>query len=584
MAWRSNIILAGVAVVLGVLCVVDAHVYRSPEELAEAEKKVFDFEEGSLRGFEITREGEMFRVEKSESIWYVTDPIVYRADPSVAENVEFELQSLRKEWTQDAPDLKQLDKYGLTEPRLRFRFWVTDQPEEVEIGDEDPGGGVYIRVKGRGAGLYTVRRSLYDTLARDLKDFRERRLIPFETYNVQTLILQEGPWQVRWDRLDDGWMVHSPKVSDRGDGEKVDEILRGLQALEAEGFIDGVDEEAAAAYGFTGGGPGVVPRVIRVGLKNDADAKIAELGKPFEQDGKKVIPARRVPLEQSGTVILLPESVLDQFGGDFGSFRSRIALPFSIYDVESLTYRSGEDELALAKEKGEWQVTAPKKTQPDPGEVQSLLRVISELEIEDFVEDRPEDLGPYGLEAGVRSITVTTEDGTHGLRIGAAREERGSVYAMRLGQESVYAILPGALPPGPREAYFGVLKRRVLDFSTFHAHVLDLGVGDSKKTFRKTEGKWMDGDEERRDAGEVVLSLASLQAMRFVADSGDGAEFGLDSPSLVVSVELKDEAGTRHTVSFGDDAGVEGRYARVEGSDFIFLASPILFEDLLKLR
>ncbi|MCZ6602270.1 MAG: DUF4340 domain-containing protein, partial [Planctomycetota bacterium] len=182
MGWRTNNILLVVAILLGIACVIDVHHLRTTEEWEKAERKIFDFEEGALRAFEVTRDEEVFALEKgADSLWYVTKPIRYRADQAAAEAFEFELRTLRKKFDVSVDDTGDLEVYGLAEPRLRLRFWITDEPQEVGVGNEVPEGDVYIRVGGAEPAVYTVRSSFHDTLARDLKDLRDKRLLPFET-------------------------------------------------------------------------------------------------------------------------------------------------------------------------------------------------------------------------------------------------------------------------------------------------------------------------------------------------------------------------------------------------------------------
>ena len=203
MGWRTNNILLVAAILLGIVCVIDARHLRTTEDREKAERKIFDFEEGALRAFEVTRDEEVFTLVKdTDSLWYVAKPIRYRADQAAAEAFEFELRTLRKKFDVSVDDPENLEVYGLSEPRLRLRFWITDEPQEVGVGNEVPEGDVYIHVGGAKPAVYTVRSSLYDTLARDLKDLRDRRLLPFETYNVQALALQEGAWIVEWLKTD----------------------------------------------------------------------------------------------------------------------------------------------------------------------------------------------------------------------------------------------------------------------------------------------------------------------------------------------------------------------------------------------
>ena len=583
MSLRGNIVLLIVAVVLGAVCVIDSHLFRPPGEREEAEKMVFDYEEGALGAFEVTRGEVSFGLEKGvdDSLWHVVNPVHSPADQAAADNVAFELRTLRKNWTGTWKEGDDLSRYGLDEPRLHLRLRVRERPEDLYVGDETPAGDVYILVKGKETALYSVRKSLFDTLARDLDEFRERRLVPFETYNVQNLVLRQGMWQLQWGRLEKGWEVSTiGKAADPADQGEVDRVLRRIQDLQAVGFQDGVTEEAAGAMGLGGG---ATPRLIQIGLKNDDTPLVAELGEPLERDGQRQVPARRHPLELSRTVLFLPETALQDFGRDFSEFRSRTALPFSLRDVEAITYRSGGEALVVEKMEGVWKILDPKVAAADPDEVRSLLELFEDLKIETFVDDQPEDLGPYGLEEGFAEIALTTREGEVALRLGRRSDEGGKLHAMRSGKESVFTLALEEELAGPRDVYLQLLDRRVLDFSTFEAESLLLRKGEVEKVFRKEEGKWKAGEQQAGGVGDLVLSLSSLQAIRFVDDGKEEGTYGLETPSIVVEVGMNDEAGTRHVVHFGDQADLEGRYGRVEGSEFVFVANPVLLQEITDL-
>lgn len=87
-------------------------------------------------------------------------------------------------------------------------------------------------------------------------------------------------------------------------------------------------------------------------------------------------------------------------------------------------------------------------------------------------------------------------------------------------------------------------------------------------------GNWtLDSDKSiKLDADKVedIVSYASnLNARTEIEDPSDLSEYGLDSPSYIVS--FTDAAGVQSTYFIGDRYEVEGTYfAKVEGSDKVY--------------
>src|SRR6266545_1976409 len=77
------------------------------------------------------------------------------------------------------------------------------------------------------------------------------------------------------------------------------------------------------------------------------------------------------------------------------------------------------EAIALKKENGKWQVTAPAAMSADQDAAGSMASALSNLTADKVVEEKAADLKPYGLEVPTLDVQVVRKDGkTDHLLIG----------------------------------------------------------------------------------------------------------------------------------------------------------------------
>jgi len=110
-----------------------------------------------------------------------------------------------------------------------------------------------------------------------------------------------------------------------------------------------------------------------------------------------------------------------------------------------LTFKTDQGELAFERtaEKG-WMITAPLQTDADQREVQSLIRALVTGSVHRVVEENPATLSPFGLDAPVTTITITTGTTKETLSIGDSGPLSSTLYVLR---ESDRALLLTDMAP-----------------------------------------------------------------------------------------------------------------------------------------
>ncbi len=119
--------------------------------------------------------------------------------------------------------------------------------------------------------------------------------------------------------------------------------------------------------------------------------------------------------------------------------------------------------------------------------------------------------------------------------------------------------------------------------STGEISSLEYSLGDLKLSFSKNDGLWSCNEYVGYPINQSTLEListgvSSLQAVRILDEHGAPSEYGLTSPSAVISV--KDLDGITRSLTFGDTTESGNFYLSVSGDERIFVVTCALIDAL----
>ena len=112
-------------------------------------------------------------------------------------------------------------------------------------------------------------------------------------------------------------------------------------------------------------------------------------------------------------------------------------------DITRIAIRhKDQPQLDLARNaSGAWQITAPKVLATDQDSVSSLLSTLSSLNSERLIEDKANDLVPYGLRNPSLALEVTLKDNkTQKVLVGDETPSGNAYYAMLAGDPRLFTV------------------------------------------------------------------------------------------------------------------------------------------------
>lgn len=226
---------------------------------------------------------------------------------------------------------------------------------------------------------------------------------------------------------------------------------------------------------------------------------------------------------------------------------------------------SGAEHYVLVKSGMKWTVEQPQKARADAGKVSSLLSTLSSLNAEQYIDDKPVSLRPYGLENPRFAISVTTEtkvpksppepltsapaepdfeikSATTRLLIGAEAEDRVFAKVDDPASSAVFEISKAAAKQ-IMQSLDDLRDRKIVDIGAARVQKLVLGGASGPVELASIDNVWQitaglpgDGPQPAEFAAvdEVIKTLKNLTATGF--ESQQLPEHGLDAPRASVEV------------------------------------------------
>ena len=324
--------------------------------------------------------------EKRDGTWLVTHPIEAKADTQEIEDLLSELRSLQVSTfeadaaTANAP--AQLEKSGLDTPRTHIEFTDGDNTYALDIGSAVPSESgtqerVYVKSVHQEA-IYTVSDDIYKLLNKSLYDLRDKRIIDFQrTDTIRIEIIQDQETTVCTRNHDNTWELQTPTGKIKADAKAVDDLVFGVDSLEAAAFVDDPVKNLAH-YGLAP--PSIKVAFTQRGEENPAVLHIGD----YTEDGTVYVKA-----EQSDQVVRVKPVLINKIALGAAGLRDKQVLNFHIDDAIRLTLLHGEESLTCQRLGTNWRLTAPVKENANNAEVNAIIYELDDLMAAAFVPNEP---------------------------------------------------------------------------------------------------------------------------------------------------------------------------------------------------
>ncbi len=423
------------------------------------ERKLADVGRREIKSFRFRAAGgqkdEVKGVYKEDQ-WWLSKPVVMRADSDVVRDVLGILNPLRAERiVADGVaenDTAALGQYGLDEPRYELMVVEEEEvkkesaPEEAAeaiaatqrkehvlligraVGDEQD-EEYYGLLRGREV-VFTIRKTAVDKLGGDL---RSKKVLPLTNRQIGGLNKVEiirGDELLSLEKPRENWQVTAPKKFWPSQ-EAVKRLLESIVGLSGEDFGTKADENQ---YGL-----GEPTMTVSLGL-NEGSYRFF-VGKLLEGKGYAV------KTEDEDIVRLVAAEKLEALGQSYLAYRKKEMLSLKKDKVRAIEiiYGKGKRERAEREQLG-WKLKVPAGGALELAKLENILGLMRGLRAKEVVADTLEQDRKYGLDKPALTVTIEADGAEdekiiYSLLIGAeVEDESGSRYARVGGDATVFVV------------------------------------------------------------------------------------------------------------------------------------------------
>ncbi len=546
--------------------------------------------------------------------WQMVEPLDVAADPSLVENLAFNLKMLER--VKDAGRLEgDAASFGLAPPSRTIRLYGpsgTEPLAALELGSTlAKSDRRYVRPAGSRA-VEVVESARVSPAELPAESWRDRMLVRVATPDVLSLKAErDGKTALRLERKGDLWKLVEPfaVVADAG---KVDGLLAEVAGLRVpDGGFVADNARDLAAYGLdrptvsvtvTPRGPNAAPQTIHIGKPAPVDES-----KKDKVKGARYY-ARR---DDQDDVVAVDAGMLRDLGVNPAELHAKKLSDADPTRVDAIRLTSEGASVVVAKRPRGWERIAPLKDRADAQAVDDLLKKVATAEASTLLD--PKSAPDPKLDQPWATLELWQDSGAKPGEGPESAPATTPALKLKLGRrdplaKTVFAQIEGdpvvlALPLSFLEGWtFGALAfrdRQVASVSPPQVARITVLKGpkeivvESPRDNNPTHWRMVkpaEGPADPETVGRALFALSNLRAETLVTDRAESdARYGLDKPVLQVKWKTHDELappprrtieGEETTLAIGSvvpNKPDQPRYARVSSSPIVFtLGSEII--------
>jgi hypothetical protein len=376
-----------------------------------------------------TREKEIILIRDKKFRWHITEPLIAPADSREVRKIlrALTIGKIQRVIQSDGEDE---DQYGLAPPHMILTLTTGAASEEIELGNRAPlSSTLYARKRSDNNIILTTLNPLTFS-NKSLHTFRQKEILAFDIRQAEEFRIDQGNEKLILYRqpgahgLSPNWSFRSP-IKGPADRTTVGLLLRGLEELQAERFIDSQSEKQQLLKKL---GP---PKVTATVHARNRDHTVR-----FYQS-TDVLDTYAMTKPENPLYRIDPDIVANLTKGLF-YLRDKRLLGLEKHELALLSVRTPTESYTLVNQSGEW-VFEDDLAQILNQEVVRLFasRVVN-FPAEFRVAKKETFLTQFGLDSPTVEIKAMDLRGQERGSLLLGKSEKGLVYAMGAGLPGVH--------------------------------------------------------------------------------------------------------------------------------------------------
>ena len=391
---------------------------------------------------------------------------------------------------------------------------------------------------------------------------RAEKVILFDPENVKAISFIKGENTITLKRLGtDEWQVTAP-IDAKGDAPAVSDFLSFLNNLN---FTRVVEESPKDLTPF-----GLDTPDLKIILSmNNGETKGVRVGDDHPM-GNKVYLAR---LNESRVLAAgITKNRLDRKVHDL---RDKTILDFKTPQITKIEFIRNGKTLSLKKNEESWEVSEGEiSAKGNETEITNLLNTIQSARIEQFVEEKPEQLTSYGFNNSKLTVKLTTSKASEPLVLLIGGKNEHGFYAKTLPKKNVFTI---------NQSLFDTLNnRKLVDF--FNKSLVDFNDDDLAKVTLLMDDDSVDLIRDEKDLqkwtmvkpvnmkantatiNSLLFDLKNVRIVEFITTHTKNSKtFNFEQPEKEINLTFKN--GKTWALKLGNQTSSQDHYFAQRSDD-----------------
>ena len=497
-----------------------------------------------VRRVTVARRGARPAALELGTAWRLTAPYATGVDESTVMKMLDLLKSTEIKSAYSEQELLRLglvrETLGLEDPRVVVTVAGADFSTRIAFGSCTPvGDEAYAMVDGESA-VYVVSSNLLAAVDLPPEGFRRRAIFPAGVEPAQLLDVKQGTGSfMRFVREGELWNLVQP-TNATASATKVNGLLKELSAAAAVRYVWPTGEEGESAVATAGllAGYGLDPENAVTVTVKCFDGEDRQVSFGSEKDGLVCA------LVQNAEAIVCVDAKLKALAtSSYADFFDTRLFPFEPVAVARISIEDGGTTYLLAKgADGAWLMDSPVAAATDAASVEKIARRLCAL--------RSDALAPTGLAVSLSSNAAP---------VTVARRALDGLRLENLRSREILKVDPTGV-------------RRVVSTRDGRATAV---VFDRDRGVWNVEASETDGTVSAQAVGDLLAAINPLKAewiVKLKVTAADLRAYGLEHPSLQLSIDLQKADSVRRNILVGDRAQ-GGWFATLGASDAVFVLS-----------
>ena len=248
--------------------------------------------------------------------------------------------------------------------------------------------------------------------------------------------------------------------------------------------------------------------------------------------------------------------------------------------------RADEEEIVCIKKEDTWRIEKPVEVDADQDAVDRVVREFADAKRTRTVDEEPEDIALYGLEAPPLKLAVTVKEkeGSPTLLFGNENPAKTAFYAKTEAEKTVFLVQTYVKRSLDKKLY-DLRNKKVADFKKDEVQAIQLARGESKiETEKQDDDTWLlteplqtRGDKSEID--KVINKMNTARIKEFINENPqDLAEYGLDEPDIMLTVLIGEDRASKGLLIGRKNEDKKGYYAKRAEQKNVFLLEESFLE------